>query len=89
MRKQDTLRSRYCTELKNRVVKSGGIDGIGIKENQNVESGIDILRITVIDRDIIPTSVYIYIFLSPFLSPGILPPPLSISLFVVIIREDI
>lgn len=80
MRKQDTLRSRYCTELKNRVVKSGGIDGIGIKENQNVESGIDILRITVIDRDIIPTSVYIYIYSSlhsslqgfyPLLSPSL------------------
>lgn len=63
MRQQDILRPRYCTELKNRVVKSGGIDGIGIKENQNVESGIDILRIVVIDRDIIPTSIYIYIFL--------------------------
>lgn len=85
MRKQDTLRSRYCTELKNRVVKSGGIDGIGIKENQNVESGIDILRIEVIDRDIIPTSIYICIYI-PL---GILPPPLSVSLFVVIIREDI
>lgn len=66
------------------MVKSGEIDGIGIKENQNVESGIDILRIEVIDRDIIP-SVYIYIYI-PL---GILPPPLSVSLFVVIIREDI
>lgn len=67
------------------MVKSAGIDGIGIKENQNVESGIDILRIEVIDRDIIPTNIYICIYI-PL---GILPPPLSVSLFVVIIREDI
>lgn len=44
---------------------------------------------SVIDRDIIPTSaVYIYIYI-PLVPLGILSPSMSLSLSLVIIREDI